>query len=59
MESDHCLRHLWRMPSVAAQEPAYRLDDIRSLVDQEKRLNESSRAEQSSDNTVESCRPSL
>jgi Ras GTPase-activating-like protein IQGAP2/3 len=31
MESDHRLRHPRRMPSTAAQESAYRLEDIRSL----------------------------
>jgi len=31
MESDHRLRHPRRMPSAAAQESAYRLEDIRSL----------------------------
>ena len=30
MESDHRLRHPRRMPSAAAQESAYRLEDIRS-----------------------------
>jgi len=33
MESDHRLRHPRRMPSTAAQESAYRLEDIRSWVD--------------------------
>jgi Ras GTPase-activating-like protein IQGAP2/3 len=33
MESNHRLRHPRRMPSTAAQESAYRLEDIRSWVD--------------------------
>ena len=33
MENDHRLRHPRRMPSTAAQESAYRLEDIRSWVD--------------------------
>ncbi len=33
IESDHRLRHPRRMPSTAAQESAYRLEDIRSWVD--------------------------
>jgi len=33
MESDYRLRHPSRMPSTAAQESAYRLEDIRSWVD--------------------------
>lgn len=32
MASDHKLRHPARMPSTAAQESAYRLEDIRSYV---------------------------
>ena len=33
IESDHRLRHPRRMPSMAVQESAYRLEDIRSWVD--------------------------
>jgi len=33
MESDNRLRHPRRAPSAAAQESAYRLEDIRSRVD--------------------------